>query len=134
MPAKRVKKKVTKKKAKKSPRKTGSKHRHSLKSRTKHHVKSRVKRRAKLNSSSPPLEVKLDLLGYEDKNIKVLIKEGCLVVEAVKAEEIKEDRGGYIHEEIAHHNFIYAVKLPKGYENKTPIKTYKDGTLYVRFS
>jgi HSP20 family protein len=81
------------------------------------------------------LVVRAELPGLDpDKDIKVEVFEGALVISADRTEKVEKNEEHYHRSEFRYGALTRSIPLPKGVDEKSISATYKDGVLEVRLA
>jgi HSP20 family protein len=79
-------------------------------------------------------EIELSVPGFEKKDIKVVLENDELIVNAQKSEkEIKENENGYTRKEFSYNEFERRMALPNMVDEKKEVKAaYNNGILTLK--
>ena len=77
------------------------------------------------------LTVKVELPGLEEKDIDILLTDGCLTIKGEKKEEKEEKVKDYYHLERSYGAFQRVVSLPEGIDQQKAEAKFKKGVLEI---
>ncbi len=77
------------------------------------------------------LIVKADLPGIDPKEVSISVQGNQLTIAGERKREAKEEKEGYLYEELAYGKFARTITLPAGVDTEKIKATYKDGVLEI---
>ena len=77
------------------------------------------------------VSVKAELPGIDEKDVEVIVSDGCMTIRGEKKEEKEDRKEGYWHREVHYGAFDRSISLPDGLDSDKAAASFKNGVLDV---
>ena len=77
------------------------------------------------------IEIKAELPGMDEKNIKLSVENNVLTISGERQQETEEENNGYYFKEISSGSFSRSIRLPKNIDDSKIDAVFKKGVLTI---